>query len=226
MARMLNLVPPHALVNLLAEIESKEDAEIIKKFVTSHASGLDFLPATLHSKQTGHITPDNIRPFFRKAATIYDYIIVDAGNSFSETLLTVLDNSNLILLVATPDILAVYQLKWCLELLQSLHFPINMARLILNRSESYGGVAWREVRTALACEIFAHIPSDGKTVGMALNRGVPCVMDSPRSKVAEAFTRMVNDLKKEDIFIKSTDIARIRGEEKFEQPGCGQYLSI
>ena len=218
MARMLNLVPPHALVNLLAEIERQEDAEIIKKFVTSHSCGLDFLPATLSSKQSGHITPDNIRPFFKKASTIYEYIIVDAGNSFSETLLTVLDHSNLILLAATPDILAVYQLKWCLELLQSLHFPVHMAKLVLNRSESYGGVAWQEVRAALNIEIFSRIPSDGKTVGMALNRGVPCVIDSPKSKVSEAFFRMVNDLKREDIFIQSTVIARSR-EEKFDQSG-------
>ena len=133
MARMLNLAPRFALVNLLAEIEKSEDPSVIKKFVISHNCGLDFLPAVLQSKQAGHITPENIKPFFRKAAQVYDYIIVDAGNSFSETLLSVLDHSNIILLVVTPDILAVYQVKWCIELLQSLHYPLKMVRLILNR---------------------------------------------------------------------------------------------
>jgi Flp pilus assembly CpaE family ATPase len=47
-----------------------------------------------------------------------------------------LDSSNLILLVATPDILAVYQVKTSLDILQSLHFPLKMVRLILNRAES------------------------------------------------------------------------------------------
>src|SRR6185436_2309014 len=106
----------------------------------------------------------------------------------------------LILLVATPDVLAVYQIKWCLELLQSLHFPLKMVKLVLNRSESRGGVAWQEVRSVLSCEIFSRIPSEGHTVGMALNKGVPCVVDSPKSKVAEAFFIMAKDLKREDIF--------------------------
>lgn len=220
MARMLNLAPRFALVNLLAEIEKSEDPSIIKKYVISHNCGLDFLPAVLQSKQAGHITPENIKPFFRKAAQVYDYIIVDAGNSFSETLLSVLDHSNIILLVVTPDILAVYQVKWCIELLQSLHYPLKMVRLVLNRAESRGGVAWQEVRTALSCEILGRIPSDGNAVGRALNRGVPCVIDTPKGPIADAFAKMVQDLKKEDIYILPAEVARERTTtEGIDKPG-------
>lgn len=219
MARMLNLAPRFALVNLLAEVEKTEDPEIIKKFVTSHSCGLDFLPAVLHSRQIGHITPENVKLFFKKAVGIYDYIIIDAGKAFSETLLTVLDRSNVIFLVATPDVLAVYQIKACLDMLQSLHFPLKMAKVILNRAESRGGVAWQEVREALACEIFARIPSDGKAVGMALNRGVPCVIDSPKSPVSEAFLKMVADLKKEDLYVQATEVESKRTTDQFEKPG-------
>ena len=219
MARMLNLVPRYSMVSLLSQIEKIQDPAQLKKYVVSHSSGLDFLPAVLQLKQIGHITPDNIKLFFPKASEIYDYIIIDAGKSFSETLISVFDHSNLILLVVTPDVLAVYQIKWCLEVLQSLHFPFKMIKLILNRSESRGGVAWQEVRTALGCEIFGRVPSEGRTVGMALNRGVPCVIDSPKSKIAESIIRMANDLKNQDFFVHSTEIARERTSEGFEQPG-------
>ena len=219
MARMLNLVPRHSLVNLLSEIEKSEDPQFIKKFVISHSSGLDFIPAVIQTKQIGHISSGNIKLFFKKVAAVYEYIIVDAGKAFSETLLTVLDHTNLILLVATPDILAVYQIKWCLEVLQSLHFPLKMVRLILNRAESRGGVAWQEVRSALACEIFSRIPSDGHAVGMALNRGIPCVIDNPKGKITEAFNHMVADLKKDEIFVQATDIARVRTTDEFDKPG-------
>ncbi|MCK5214393.1 MAG: Flp pilus assembly complex ATPase component TadA [Candidatus Omnitrophica bacterium] len=219
MSRMLSLVPRHALVHLLPEIEKADSPDIIKKFVISHSCGLDFLPAVIHSKQIGHITAENIKPFFKTVSTIYDYIIIDAGKAFSETLLTALDHSNLIFLVATPDVLAVYQIKWCLEVLQSLHFPFKMIKLVLNRSESRGGVAWQEVRNVLGCEIFARIPSDGRSVGMALNRGVPCVIDSPRSKVAEAFKQMIADLKKEDLFVQGAEVAKVRMTEGMDKPG-------
>ena len=213
MSRMLNLSPQKAIVDLFAQLEKSDDPQVIVDGATKHSSGLDFLPAVKNTRQIGHITPDNIKPFFKKASSAYDYILIDAGKAFSETLITVLDYSNLIFLVATPDILAVYQIKWSLEVLQSLQFPLKMVKLILNRSESRGSVAWQEVRSALPCEIFSHIPSDGRTVGMALNRGVPCVMDSPKAAVSEAFFKMVNTLKKEDIFVQTTEVSKVRSSE-------------
>ena len=215
MARMLNLAPRYAIVDLLSEVEQSKEANLIKKYVISHSSGIDFLPAVVHTKQIGHITADSIKPFLKKATQAYDYIVIDAGKAFSETLITILDYSNLILLVATPDILAVYQVRWALEVLQSLHFPLKMVKLVLNRAESRGGVAWQEVRTALNCDIFARIPSDGKAVGMALNRGVPVVVDSPKSQVSDAFNAMTRDLTKEGIFVQATEIAKLRTTEDF-----------
>ena len=47
MARMLNLAPRNSLVNLLAEIEKSEDAEVIKKYVSSHSSGTRFPPGRI-----------------------------------------------------------------------------------------------------------------------------------------------------------------------------------
>lgn len=219
MARMLNIAPRFAMVDLFSELEKPDSAEVIKKHVISHSSGLDFLPGVTHTRQIGHITPDNIKPFLKAAAASYDYVIIDVGKAFSETLITIFDHSNLILLVATPDILAVYQTRWSLDILQSLHFPMKMVKLILNRSESRGGVAWQEVRSALPCEIFAHIPSDGRAVGMALNRGIPCVIDSPKSKVTEAFKKMVDDLSREEIFVQGTELAKLRTIGDLPKPG-------
>jgi len=54
---------------------------------------------------------------------------------------------------------------------------------------------------------------------MALNRGIPCVIDSPKSKVAEAFVHMVGLLKKEDIYVPSTEIKKQRSVENLEKPG-------
>ncbi|MCA9406420.1 MAG: Flp pilus assembly complex ATPase component TadA, partial [Candidatus Omnitrophica bacterium] len=219
MARMMKLSPKASLVDIISEIQKTEDPQIITKFTTKHSSGLEFLPAVSHTGQLGQLTSDNIKPFLKKASQVYEYIFFDGGRSFSDQLVTVLDYSNLILLVATPDILAVYQIKWCLEVLQNLQFPSNMIKLILNRSESRGSVAWQEVRSALTCEIFGHIPSEGRTVGLALNRGVPCVIDSPRSKVAEAFIKMASQLRRDDVYVKASEGAKDRTLDGSSKPG-------
>ncbi len=219
MARMLNLSTAYSLVDLLSEIDKNDKPDIINKYVTRHVSGLDFLPGVNHLRQAGHITADNIRPFFKKSSQLYDFIIIDAGNIFSEILISIFDSANLIFLVATPDILAVYQAKTSLEIIQSLHYPLKMIKLILNRAESRGGVAWQEVKTAIACDIFTLIPSDGKTVGMALNRGVPCVIDSPKMKVAEVFFEIAERLQSEDIFVQGSDVIKVRSADETSKKG-------
>lgn len=210
MARMFSVNPPYSMVDILSAMKTDDKPEVIKRFISAHSSGLEFLPAVNSLGQIGHITPDNVRHFFKKAVNFYDYIIVDADKMFSETLISVLDNTNLILLVTTPDILAVYQAKKSLEILQSLHFPLKMSKIIVNRAESRGGVAWQEVQTALNCEIFSLIPSDGKTVGLALNRGVPCVIDSPKVRVSEVFFELADKLQAQDVYVQSSDVIKVR----------------
>ncbi len=212
-ARMVSLTPAFSLVDILGAMKTDENNEVVKRFVTVHKSGLEFLPVVGNLRQVGHLTADNIRLFFKKAVTLYDYIVVDADKTFSETLISALDNSNLILLVTTPDILAVYQAKNSLEILQSLHFPSKMTKTIVNRAESRGSVAWQEVQTALGGDIFSLIPSDGNNVGMALNQGVPCVTISPRTKVSEAFFEMVDKLQVEGIYVPSSDVVKVRAVE-------------
>jgi len=232
MARMLSLVPLHSLVDILPELEKTESPQVIKSFVMTHACGLDYITAVTNTRQIGHITPDNIKPFFKRAAQIYDFIIIDVGKSFSEVLISLLDMSNLILMVATPDILAVYQVKWGMDVLVSQHFPSKMMKVVLNRAESYGGVAWQEVKEALGCEILARIPSDGKAVGMALNRGVPCVMDGPRTKVATAFNELATELSQPAIYMQTTDVLKGRtasaeetGADFWEKFGVAEGIS-
>lgn len=209
-ARMLNITAPSSMVDALPEIEKGEKPDGWRKFVSRHSSGLDFLPGVNQLRQSGQLTAENIRSFFKKASPFYDFIIVDAGSSFNETLVGSLDSSNLILLVATPDILSVYQVKGALEIIQGMHYPLKMVKLILNRAESRGGVAWQEVKSAVVCDILALIPSDGKTVGMALNRGVPCVVDSPKTRVSEVFFEVASKLQPEDIYVQVSDDIKVR----------------
>jgi len=221
MARMLNLIPQHSLAQLLTETqeEEKSDFSNISKYVISHSSGMDFLPAIVQPQDIGSLASKDVKLFLKTISHNYDYIIVDLGQSFSELMLNVLDLSNIILLIATPDVLAVYQLRWCIKILQDMHYPLKMMKLVLNRAESQGGVAWQEVRSALGIDVLARIPSDGKAVGTALERGVPSVIDKPKSPVADAFKKLVSELKRGDLYFQTTDIDRKHIDtDKFENP--------
>ena len=83
-----------------------------------------------------------------------------------------------------------------------------MIKMVLNRAESVGGISWQEIRATLPCEMISQIPSEGRSVGFAVNRKIPVVIDSPRSKVSVAIRKLSEELLvKKDMFLGHQEAA-------------------
>ena len=221
MSRMLNLRPKETIFSLVPQLmRMMEKTSTLKKHMTHHPSGVDILPAVSKAKEVPQITPARLEIILNLLKADYEFIIIDAGSFFSDALIYLFDNSNLILLVATPDVVSLYQTEWTIDTIEGLHFPLAMVKLVLNRAESKGGVRWEDVRQALRCEVIAHLPSDGRTVGLAVNRGLPFVTDSPRSKIAEATRKLAEDLvTRQEIYIEKLE----RPHVTEEAPRVGRF---
>ena len=220
MARMLDLAPQKSMVELIHSLKRQPRDVRKEDFLTHSSLGIDFLPGVLKPQQAPHLDPVRIEDAFALLRQDYDYIIIDAGKSFTDIFVAALNQANLILLVVTPDILSIYQTKWALDTLQFLHFPLSMIRLVLNRAESVSGIGWEEVKGTLPIDVIAHIPSEGKAVGQALNIAVPVVIDSPKTKISLAIKKLAQTLNTSSggLFIERREMgqsgAEITGLEK------------
>ncbi|HNS71497.1 MAG TPA: ATPase, T2SS/T4P/T4SS family [bacterium] len=215
MAKMLDVPANKSMINIISSWEEvKTEKENIKKYVThTNLDNLHLLSSILHPREVGKITSESVRDIFDllRENAIYDFIVVDAGRDFTDHLIRIFDSSNLIFLVVTPDVLSVYQTEWFLDTFQSLHFPLKMLKMVLNRAESKGGVSWQEIKLLFPLEIFAKIPSEGQVVGLALNRGKPVVLDSKRSRISESIRDLALQLiNSEDIYIQHTELSKLR----------------
>jgi len=207
MGRWLNVSSNKSLLGLMRILQEKP-REVALKDGLAHILewSIDFLPVVLRPQDTLHLTPEKLKPVFEALDQEYEYIIIDGGNAFTEILTLAFNFANLILIVVTPDLLSVYQTKWAVDVLQSLKIPLNMIKLLLNRSQSLGGVTWQEVRAALPCEIIGRIPSEGKVVGLSLNRCIPVVVENPSSKVSQAIRQLEKLLTTDEgLFLKRID---------------------
>jgi septum site-determining protein MinD len=140
--------------------------------------------------------------------------VVDVGKGFSETFVATLNQANLILLVVTPDILSIYQTRWALDTLQFLQIPLSMVKIVLNRADSLSSISLEEIKTNLPVDIITSLPSEGKAVGMAVNRGIPVIVDSPRTKFSLAITKLSSQLIGEPkMFIEHKDIDQLKLKE-------------
>ncbi|MCX5706995.1 MAG: ATPase, T2SS/T4P/T4SS family [Candidatus Omnitrophica bacterium] len=211
MARMLNLNPNRSMADIMSLL--KKPAQSFKKtdFLTQNLFGIDFLAGVLKPQQSPYIDPAKLKDVFSLLEKDYDYIVVDAGKSFSEIFVATLNQANLLLLMLTPDVISIYQTKWILDTLQFLHFPLSMMKAVLNRAESLAGISWQEVKVSLPIDILSQIPSEGKIVGLSVNRGVPVVLENPKSKISSAIKQLSNTLVTEkELFTERKDIDQIK----------------
>ena len=230
MAHILNLKPEKCMADLMSflkkqpQITKKEDFIVKTKF-----SNLDFLAGVLKPQQSGYLHPEMIQEVFSLIDKDYDYIVVDVGKSFCDTFLAALNQANLILSITTPDTLSFYQTKWALDTLQFLHFPLSIIKLVLNRAESASSISWQEIRVSLPVDIIEKIPSEGKLVNQAVNRGIPVVIDAPNSKISSAITNLAQILiADKGLFIERKNLEQIKikdsVQEKSGQFWAGQNL--
>ena len=224
MAHMLGISPQKCMADMMGflakqlHLTKKQDFVVKTKF-----NNVDFLAGVLKPQQSGFLYPEKIPDVFAFLDKDYDYIVVDAGKSFSDVFLSALNQANLILLVVTPDVLSVYQTKWALDTLQFLHFPLGMIKLVLNRAESLSSISWQEIRVNLPIDILEKIPSEGKLVNQAVNQRMPVVVDSPRSKISSAFFELANILiNGKELFVERRNIDQIKMKEAVREKS-GQF---
>ena len=185
MSKLLNFHPTKAIVDIITLWEKNNYSPVlIKDYIHNFSDTLDFLPVILKVSERTILKGEFLQKIIEDLKTDYEFIIIDAGRNFSKLLISIFEYTNLILLVVNPDLLSVHKIKETVEKLQYFSFPLRMIKLILNRSESLGGVTWQEVKLAIPAEIVAHIPSQGKIVCSSLNRQIPLVFENPRCQIS------------------------------------------
>lgn len=224
-SRMIDVTPHYSIFDLSAIIDVVQKEGNIKNYVTlASAAGIDFLPAITRPKQAAHVTVQRLDIILTMLLEQYDFVVLDGGKAFTDSLISAFNHSSLIFFVVTPDILSVYETRWGLDVMQSLRFPLKMVKLILNRAESRSALSLHEIKLALPYEILAFVPSEGRAVGLALNRGVPVVVDNPGCKVSQALKKLASILaRNKDLFIEHQQLKELRAQSDHKAPSAGTF---
>lgn len=190
-AIMLNLQPQKTLHNL-AEEPPPWTADLVSEYITHHEpSGIDVLLAPAKPEYAETVQVEHIEEALRLLKERYDYIFVDTSPFFRNVELSVLDLSTLIFVVVTLELSAIKSIKLCLELLNSLNYPEDKIRLVLNRGyPPMGGIEVNDVQNGLRKEVVSLIPSAGKEVVSALNKGTPFMIQDGNSDLVKAFNKL------------------------------------
>ncbi|NPV27633.1 MAG: response regulator [Firmicutes bacterium] len=182
-AVMLNVMPRRTITDLLQEFHLL-DAELMENYLVEE-QGVKILAAPNRPEYAELISPGQVEKILGVLKETYDFILIDTPAAFNETTLTALDAADQILMVAALDLPTIKNVKLSMEVLESLHHK-GKVKLVLTRATSDVGIKAEDVERALNFRIASEIPSDGKIVTSAVNRGVPFVLSHPGSRVAQS----------------------------------------
>ena len=116
---------------------------------------------------------------------MYDYIVIDTPAQFSEHVLVALDASHHHVLITTPEVPALKNLRLTLDMLDLLSYGRNCRFIVLNRSDADVGLDAADVERVIKGPISAHVPSS-REVPASINRGTPLTAEQPDHPVSQA----------------------------------------
>jgi len=121
--------------------------------------------------------------------TFAGHVIIDLPAFFNDVVLSVIEGSEEIVLVAGLDIPNIKNVKIGLSTLQLLNVPKERLHLVLNRADSKVKLNVSEVERTLGVSAAAHVPSD-VVVPISVNKGSPVMLSAPKSGPARAFEQL------------------------------------
>jgi len=96
-----------------------------------------------------------------------------------------LDVADVILTLMTLEITSLKNVRVFMEIAEKLGYGDDKLQLVANRNDSSGGIKASDVEASLGRKIPHTIVSDGRTLVLAVNRGVPFVISHRESQVAK-----------------------------------------
>jgi pilus assembly protein CpaE len=119
------------------------------------------------------------------------HIVIDTPAHFNDVVLGLIEVSDDVLLVAGMDIPNIKNVKIGLQTLRLLNTPMEKLHLILNRANSKVKLDVSEVERTLQVKAESLIPSD-ISVPQSVNKGLPVVLDNPKSGVAKSIDQLAD----------------------------------
>ena len=173
------------------------DSTLLRGFIAKHSSGLEVLSSPESHDLTRTVDPDALERTLEFLRGEYDYILLDCETSLEEVSLAVMDRSDQIYIVATPDIGAIRDLSRYIDGLSRNESTSARLHVIINRYSSHGAIAVEQIEKAIRVPVEVRLCNAYTECQRAINVGEPIGPDK-KSEISTQFSRWTTILAGDD----------------------------
>ena len=169
---VLDLPVQYSILNVIEDFE-RLDSNLLENSLAKHRSGFYVLPCPKHPEDEDFISPEKMTEIFQFFKGVFQYVIADVGHEFSKVAISYLDLADMILLVTTPDVPSLYNVRNALNTFQRLGYTPEKVKVVLNRGQMKGGIDSQTIQKNLSVELFCQVTDDQLACLAAHNQGKP-----------------------------------------------------
>ncbi len=151
----------------------------IRRLVTVHPAGVALLPAPREPEDAERVSVELTTAALEALAFAYGYVVVDTPSGFTEHVLRALDLTDLVVLVATPDMASGKATVAALRILRELGFGDDRLLLVVNAPHGEAGIDHEQFEKAIGLAAGVAVPHD-PLFSHALNHGQPRALRDER----------------------------------------------
>ncbi|MEZ4814691.1 MAG: P-loop NTPase [Bdellovibrionota bacterium] len=145
-------------------------------------------------ERVADISEEKMDLAMRSLKSTFPVTIVDCGSRLEGGLIKVLEHASIILVVTNPEILVLNQTKKIIQKLQTLLFPPEFVKIVLNKFTTGNPYNGPFLEQTLKRQVLSVIPEEVELARTALGKGQPMVSLSPNSATTRAYVQFARQL--------------------------------
>ena len=174
----------------------EEFGELLSSAVLSHpASSLNVLSAAIRPEEADLITPQLVTRALAALKLEFRYIVVDLGVALSESALTVLEQSDEVVLVLNPEISTLKAFTQLEKIFQDvLQLAEGQIHVVLNHRSPHSTMNSQEVVTVVKHRVAVEIRYQGDRLEQSALSGKVPAYEEPHGQIGQAMAAIVRRL--------------------------------
>ena len=174
---------------------SRLDTMFLKNILSVDASGVCVLPSPSYLSKQNMATPAIMERLLLVMRRMFDFVIVDGGQSLGDISLKIIELSDTVLLISILSLPCLTNTNKLLRTFHDIGFPPNeKIKVVINRYLKKSDISVKDAETSLEKEIFWTIPNDYQTAITATNRGKALAQFAPREEITRNFQKLASEL--------------------------------
>lgn len=188
----LSQVPPESLAQF--------DRQTLGRYLVAHPSGLQVLVGGTRPEEGETVTGDHVRSALSVMKRQFMAVVVDCGVSFNDPTLAALELADKVLLVATPELNTLRDVRECQRIFgEVIHLDKAKVTYVLNHYQPFKVLTREQFESALEQTVGVEVPHGGDALVRAALKGEPALVSAPSSPFVKAVEKLAFDLTPEEL---------------------------